>query len=85
MAPIKVSILGTGSSLSGLHYPSLASMPDKFIVHSVLERTPRGAAQDVCGDSVKVVQTIEEVINDPEVELVRFFSYASEFSPLPRS
>jgi predicted dehydrogenase len=70
MAPIKVCILGTGSSLSGLHYPSIASMPDKFLVHSVLERTPRGTAQAVCGPGVKVVQTLEEAVNDPEIELV---------------
>lgn len=70
MQPIKVSIIGTGTSLSGLHYPSIASLPDKYIVHSVLERTPRGVAQSVCGEKVKVVTTLEEVVNDPEVELV---------------
>ena len=70
MAPIKVCILGTGSSLSGLHYPSIASLPEQFVVHSVLERTNRGKARACCGDSVKVVETLEEAVNDPEVELV---------------
>lgn len=70
MAPIKISIIGTGTSLTGLHHPSLASLPDLYTVHSVLERTPRGAAQSVCGEGVKVVTGLEEVLADPEVEVV---------------
>ena len=70
MPPIKVSILGTGSALSSLHWPSIAALPELYTLHSVLERTPRGVVQAVCGGDVKVVTTLDEVVNDPEVQLV---------------
>lgn len=74
MAPIKTAILGAGSALSFLHYPSIRSMPDKFVVHSVLERSDKGRARAVCGDDVKVVRDIEGVVTDPDVELVRMLA-----------
>jgi hypothetical protein len=37
----------------------------------VMERTPRGRAQEACGESIKVVTAIQEVVDDPEVDLVR--------------
>jgi predicted dehydrogenase len=70
MAPIKVSIIGTGGALEFLHYPSIISLPSKFTIHSVLERTPRGRVQEVCGEGVKVVRTLEDIVNDSEVQLV---------------
>jgi hypothetical protein len=66
-----VSILGTGMALVHLHHPSLASLPHQYKIHSVMERTPRGRAQETCGEGTKVVRTIEEVVDDPEVDLVR--------------
>jgi predicted dehydrogenase len=68
---LNVSILGTGMALVHLHHPSLASLPHQYKIHSVMERTPRGRAQEACGESIKVVTAIQEVVDDPEVDLVR--------------
>jgi predicted dehydrogenase len=57
-SPIRVSILGTGSSLRTFHYPSVSQLPGKFVLHSVLERTDRGVARDVCGSEIKVVNSL---------------------------
>lgn len=70
MAPLRVSILGTGLSLQAFHYPLIAALPDKFVLHSVLERSGRGKAKEVCGDDIKVVKTIEEVVGDKDVDVV---------------
>lgn len=70
MAPLRVSILGTGLSLQAFHYPLITALPDKFVLHSILERTPRGKAQEVAGKDIKVVTSIDEVVNDPEVDVV---------------
>lgn len=71
MAPLRVSILGTGLSLQAFHYPLISALPDKFVLHSVMERSGRGKAQEICGNDIKVVKTIDEVVNDPEVDVVR--------------
>ncbi|ORY31438.1 oxidoreductase [Naematelia encephala] len=68
--PIRVSVLGAGMSLSVLHVPSILALPDKFVVHSVLERTDTGRARKACGEGIKVVPDLEGVISDPEVDLV---------------
>jgi predicted dehydrogenase len=70
-SPIRVSILGTGSSLRTFHYPSVSQLPGKFVLHSVLERTDRGVARDVCGSEIKVVNSLNAVLSDSEVDLVR--------------
>lgn len=81
--PIRTTVLGAGLSLSAFHYPIITSYPDLFTLHSVLERsadlTPnaetgksytKSAAKDRCGDSVRVVKSLEEVTGDKDVELV---------------
>lgn len=70
MAPVRVSILGTGLSLQAFHFPLIDALPDKFVLHSVMERTDRGKAKAVCGPNTKVVNTIDQVVNDPDVDLV---------------
>lgn len=81
--PIRTTVLGAGLSLAAFHYPIITSYPDLFTLHSVLERSAdlspdtktgrsytKSAAKDRCGEGVKVVKTLEEVVQDPEVELV---------------
>jgi hypothetical protein len=70
MAPLRVSILGTGLSLQAFHNPLIVALPVQFVVHSVFERSNRGKAKEVCGDSIKVVTTIDEVLNDKDVDVV---------------
>ncbi|WWC67565.1 uncharacterized protein I206_101474 [Kwoniella pini CBS 10737] len=72
--PIKTSILGTGMSLSVFHEPSVSLLPDQFKLHSIYERSPKGRLDPLIKagklDKVKVVRSLEEVVNDEEVELV---------------
>lgn len=70
MAPLRVSILGTGLSLQAFHYPLITALPEQFVLHSVLERSGKGKAKEVCGDAIKVVQSIEEVVGDKDVDVV---------------
>lgn len=81
--PIRTTVLGAGLSLSAFHYPIITSHPHLFTLHSVLERsadlTPnestgksytKSSAKDRCGEDVKVVKTLDEVVADDQVELV---------------
>lgn len=81
--PIRTTVLGAGLSLSAFHYPIITSHPDLFTLHSVLERsadlTPnestgksytKSSAKDRCGEDIKVVKTLDEVVADDQVELV---------------
>ncbi|OCF59191.1 hypothetical protein L486_03693 [Kwoniella mangroviensis CBS 10435] len=72
--PIKTSILGTGMSLSVFHQPSISRLPDHFVLHSIYERTPKGRLDPLIESGklqgVKVVRSLEEVLEDTEVELV---------------
>jgi hypothetical protein len=63
-----------GLSLQAFHYPFIATYPDLFTLHSVLERSAtasKSSARDFTGlEGLKVVNTLEEVTGDDEVELV---------------
>jgi len=67
---INVAIIGTGMSLSVFHRPSILYLSDKFNLHTVLERSGKGRAKEVCGDSIKVATTLEQIVEDKEVDLV---------------
>ena len=72
MAPIKTSVIGAGMALQMLHWPSIACLPEMFSLHSVMDRSGRSSekVKELCGAGVKIVRTLEEVVRDPEVELV---------------
>jgi predicted dehydrogenase len=66
-------------SLQVFHYPLIASHPDLFTLHSVLERSAevsssgevvKSLARDRCGPNVKVCRSLDEVLQDKEVDLV---------------
>jgi predicted dehydrogenase len=66
-------------SLQVFHYPLIASHPDLFTLHSVLERSaeisPSGEvtksiARERCGPDVKICKDFQEILNDKDVELV---------------
>ncbi|CAK7201597.1 hypothetical protein SEUCBS139899_004305 [Sporothrix eucalyptigena] len=68
-APIKTAILGTGIGVHHLHWPLLKSLPSYFEVTTILERKQTGVAKALTGGTVKVVATLDEVINS-DVELI---------------
>lgn len=63
-----------GLSLQAFHYPFIATYPDLFTLHSVLERSAtaeKSSARDFTGiKDLKVVNALEQVLEDDEVELV---------------
>ncbi|KAK7049659.1 hypothetical protein VNI00_005690 [Paramarasmius palmivorus] len=73
MSPIKTCVLGVGLAGLTFHAPFVLALPELFSLHSVLERNPKspgGKLQDRFGLSVKIHKSLEDVLADPEVELV---------------
>ena len=67
---VRVAVVGAGSSLLGFHYPIIRALPSQFVLHSVVERSGKGTCRQHVGDNVKVVRTLDEALQDPEVDLV---------------
>ncbi|CDO74620.1 hypothetical protein BN946_scf184325.g7 [Trametes cinnabarina] len=77
MAPIKTCVLGVGLGGLTFHVPFVLALPHLFKLHAVMERNPAGpggklqtrfgeeAAKDVI-----IHRNIDDVLADPEVELV---------------
>jgi predicted dehydrogenase len=73
MAPIKTCVCGVGLGGLTFHAPFILALPDLFVLHSVLERTPKspgGALNARFGVAVSIKHSIEEVAADPEIEFV---------------
>lgn len=71
--PIKTAVVGVGLAGTVFHLPLLVALPDLFDVCIVVERNPQqqGGKARKFGISPKVVETLEEAILDPDIELVR--------------
>jgi predicted dehydrogenase len=68
---IKVGLVGAGGFAQGVHLPNLAKLRDRFEVHCVMSRTginARAAAQQ--WQAAYATTELEEVLKDPQVELV---------------
>jgi hypothetical protein len=61
--------------LRTFHHPSVSQLPEKSILHSMLERTDRGVAWAVCGPKFREESYQDEVLSDSEVDLVRSVSH----------
>lgn len=73
--PIRVALVGASSFAQGVHLPNLRAMSDLFSLHSVMSRT--GSNAKAVGDEfgAKYVTTdLDEVIDDPETDLVMICS-----------
>ncbi|KAG9128162.1 hypothetical protein FRC07_003991 [Ceratobasidium sp. 392] len=76
--PIKTGVIGVGSSAVTFHVPILLALPDYYVVHSVLERKATDDAKKTGGtigakfslQGVRVSNTLEEFLADPELQLV---------------
>ena len=71
---IKVAVLGVGMSARVFHIPFILSLPSLFTLHTIWERSAtseHSVARDLYRSTgVKVVSTFEEILADPEVDLV---------------
>jgi len=74
MSPtINTCVLGVGLSGLTFHVPFILALPEVFTLHSVLERNPRsagGKVHDRFGVSPKIHRSLDDVLADPQVELV---------------
>jgi predicted dehydrogenase len=57
-------------SLTIFHLPIITALPKLFTLHSVMERSGKATCKSIIEDHVKVVETIGEVAEDEEVEVV---------------
>lgn len=70
--PIKTAVVGVGLAGLVFHLPLLVALPDLFDVRIVVERNAQregGKARNF-GINPRVVETFEEAILEPEIELV---------------
>ncbi|KAG5341853.1 hypothetical protein C0989_007678 [Termitomyces sp. Mn162] len=71
--PINTCVLGVGLAGLTFHVPFILALPQIFTLHSVLERNPQttgGKVHDRFGVSAKIHRTLEQVLQDSEIELV---------------
>ncbi|KAG5636427.1 hypothetical protein H0H81_008102 [Sphagnurus paluster] len=71
--PINTCVLGVGLAGLTFHVPFILALPEVFTLHSVLERNPQssgGKVHDRFGVTAKIHRTLEQVLEDPEIELV---------------
>lgn len=71
--PINTCVLGVGLAGLTFHVPFILALSDIFTLHSVLERNPSTAGGKVAerfGVSVKIHRSLDDVLADPDVELV---------------
>ncbi|KAG2158820.1 uncharacterized protein EDB93DRAFT_423937 [Suillus bovinus] len=73
LSPIKTCVLGVGLAGLTFHVPFVLALPELFTLTAVLERNPQssgGKVQQRFGVTIKIHRSIEEVVNDREIELV---------------
>jgi predicted dehydrogenase len=76
--PIRTAVIGAGLAAQVFHVPLILSLPDLFVLHSVVERSPpaevqpEGTIGKKFGVKVNLVSRFEKVLEDPEIELVCF-------------
>ncbi|KAI0033792.1 NAD-P-binding protein [Vararia minispora EC-137] len=71
--PIKTCVLGVGLAGLAFHIPFILALPELFTLHAVLERNPTsegGKVQERFRVTTRIHRTIEDVCNDPEIQLV---------------
>lgn len=66
--PIVTAIASFGMSGVVFHGPSLKVLPQQFKIHKILERTKNKSAERY--PEAIIVRSYDEILNDPEVELV---------------
>ncbi|CAK5275732.1 unnamed protein product [Mycena citricolor] len=72
-APIKTCVLGVGLAGLTFHAPFILALPEHFDLVAVLERNPAsdgGKLKERFGITKKIHNTLEQVLADPEIELV---------------
>jgi scyllo-inositol 2-dehydrogenase (NADP+) len=77
MKPIRVGIAGLGRAGWNAHYGELKHKPEHFIVMAVTDPIPlrRQTAEE---NGIRAYETIEEMVQDPDIELVDIATRSSD-------
>jgi len=70
---IKVALAGVGLAGQVFHAPLILALPELFQLHTVIERhpkSPRGTIGDKFNVETKIVNQLEQALQDPEVDLL---------------
>ncbi|MBX3254104.1 MAG: oxidoreductase [Chitinophagaceae bacterium] len=65
---IKVGVVGFGISAKVFHLPFITTLPEQYELVSILQR--KGDEAKAQFPQAKIVRTIEELVQDPEIDLV---------------
>ncbi len=76
--PIKVGLVGLGRAGSGMHRPELRERQDKFVFHAVCDIIEERTKPFVEEFGSKAYTRIEDLVADPEVELVSIATRSSD-------
>lgn len=78
-SPVRTALVGAGLAATVFHGPLALSLPSLFVLHSVVERSPPAEVQPegtiarrFGQKNLKLVNRYEDVLSDPDVELVEF-------------
>lgn len=65
---IRVGVVGFGISAKVFHLPFITTLPEHYELVSILQR--KGDEAKAQFPQAKIVRTIEEMVNDPEIDLI---------------
>ena len=68
--PIKLGLLGLGRAGTGMHFPELHGRQEKIRFYAVCDEIPERAQKFVDAFGSKAYATYEEMLADPEIELI---------------
>lgn len=91
-AKVRTGVVGAGLAATVFHIPLLLSLPELYVVQAVVERTPpaevqpEGTIARKFGINTKLYHAFNELLEDPEVELVSLLAQGrSDYSIRSRS
>ena len=70
---IQVALAGVGLSGKVFHAPMVLALPHLFNLRTVIERnpkSPRGTIGDLFDVDTKIVRSLQEALDDPEIQLL---------------
>lgn len=80
---LNVGIIGAGNFATAIHLPNLASMPDRYAIHSICDINPPAALQAATRFNASNHGTsAEEVCANPDIDIVLITTRHDQHAPL---
>ncbi|MFH1676171.1 MAG: bi-domain-containing oxidoreductase, partial [bacterium] len=68
---LNVGLIGAGNFATSVHLPNLSRMTDRYCIHTICDISPPAASEAASKfNAVKMSSSPDDVINDPEIDLV---------------